>query len=56
MCIRDRRTPDNDNGDGETCNNNLCVPIAFNVNDRAWYVRRPLHYAEDSKGLSLIHI
>lgn len=45
------RTPDNDNGDGETCNNNnLCVPIAFNVNDRAWYVRRPLHYAEDSKG------
>lgn len=45
------RTPDNENGDGETCNNNnLCVPIAFNVNDRAWYVRRPLHYAEDSKG------
>ena len=45
------RTPDNENGDGETCNNNnLCVPIAFNVNNRAWYVRRPLHYAEDSKG------
>lgn len=45
------RTPDNENGDGETCNNNnLCVSIAFNVNDRAWYVRRPLHYAEDSKG------
>ena len=45
------RTPDNENGDGETCNNNnLCVPIAFNVNDRAWYVRRPLLYAEDSKG------
>lgn len=45
------RTPDNENGDGETCNNNnLCVPIAFNVNDRAWYVRRPMYYAEDSKG------
>lgn len=45
------RTPDNENGDGETCNNNnLCVPIAFNVNDRAWYVRRPMYYAKDSKG------
>ena len=45
------RTSDNVNSEGEEClNNNLCVPIAFNVMDRAWYVRKPMAYAEDYYG------
>ena len=45
------RTSDNVNSDGEEClNNDLCVPIAFNVTDRAWYVRKPMAYAEDYYG------
>lgn len=45
------RTSDNVNSEGEQClNNDLCVPIAFNVTDRAWYVRKPMAYAEDYYG------
>ena len=45
------RTSDNVNSEGEEClNNDLCVPIAFNVTDRAWYVRKPMTYAEDYYG------
>ena len=45
------RTSDNENSEGEQClNNDLCVPIAFNVTDRAWYVRKPMAYAEDYYG------
>ena len=45
------RTSDNENSEGEQClNNDLCVPIAFNVTDRAWYVRKPMTYAEDYYG------
>lgn len=43
------RTPNDENGEGETCvNNDLSVPIAFSVTDRAWYVRKPLRYANDN--------
>ena len=45
------RTSDNVNSEGEEClNNDLCGPIAFNVTDRAWYVRKPMAYAEDYYG------
>lgn len=45
------RTSDDVNSEGEQClNNDLCVPIAFNVTDRAWYVRKPMAYAEDYYG------
>lgn len=45
------RTSENENSEGEEClNNDLCVPIAFNVTDRAWYVRKPMAYAEDYYG------
>ena len=43
------RTPNDENGEGETCvNNDLSVPMAFSVTDRAWYVRKPLRYANDN--------
>ena len=45
------RTSNDENSEGELClNNDLCVPIAFNVTDRAWYVRKPMAYAEDYYG------
>ena len=45
------RTPNNEDSEGATCyNNNLCVPIPFDVDKRAWYTRKPLCYAESSKG------
>ena len=45
------RTSDNTNSEGEECcNNDLCVPTAFNVTDHAWYVRKPMAYAEDYYG------
>ena len=45
------RTSNDENSEGEQClNNDLCVPIAFNVTDRAWYVRKPMAYAEDYYG------
>ena len=45
------RTSNDENSEGEQClNNDLCVPIAFNVMGRAWYVRKPMAYAEDYYG------
>lgn len=45
------RTPEGKNSEGEDCeNNDLCVPIPFTVTDHAWYVRKPMYYAEDAKG------
>ena len=45
------RTPAGVNSEGVTCtNNDFCVPIAFSVTNHAWYVRKPMYYAEDSIG------
>ena len=45
------RTANDENSESETCtNNNLCVPIPFTVNQHAWYVRKPLYYANDTEG------
>lgn len=45
------RTAKNENSEGETCNNNdFCAPIQFTVTNHAWYVRKPMYYAEDSIG------
>ena len=45
------RTPDGKNSEGDACvNNDFCVPIPFSVTDHAWYVRKPLYYAENTTG------
>lgn len=45
------RTANNENSEGETCDNNdFCAPIQFTVTNHAWYVRKPMYYAEDSIG------
>ena len=45
------RTANNENSEGETCDNNdFCVPLEFSVTNRAWYVRKPMLYAEDTEG------
>ena len=45
------RTPDGKNSEGDACdNNNFCVPIPFSVTNHAWYVRKPLYYAENTTG------
>lgn len=45
------RTPDGKNSEGDACDNNdFCVPIQFSVTNHAWYVRKPLYYAENTKG------
>ena len=45
------RTANNENSEGETCkNNDFCVPLEFSVTNRAWYVRKPMLYAEDTEG------
>ena len=45
------RTHDDEDSEGEACHNNdLCVPIPFDVDKRAWYVRKPQSYAEGSNG------
>ena len=45
------RTPEGKNSEGEDCkNNDFCVPIQFEVSDHAWYVRKPMFYAEDATG------
>lgn len=45
------RTPDGKNSEGDACDNNdLCVPIPFSVTNHAWYVRKPLYYAENTTG------
>ena len=45
------RTPEGKNSEGNTCeNNDFCVPKEFTVTNRAWYVRKPMYYAEDATG------
>lgn len=45
------RTPDGKNSEGDACvNNDFCVPIQFSVTNHAWYVRKPLYYAENTTG------
>ena len=45
------RTPDSKNSEGDACvNNDFCVPIPFSVTNHAWYVRKPLYYAENTTG------
>lgn len=45
------RTAKNENSEGETCDNNdFCVPLEFSVTNHAWYVRKPMLYAENTTG------
>ena len=45
------RTANNENSEGWTCkNNDFCVPLEFSVTNRAWYVRKPMLYAEKTTG------
>ena len=45
------RTPDGKNSEGDACDNNdFCVPISFSVTNHAWYVRKPMLYAENTTG------
>lgn len=45
------RTANNENSEGWTCkNNDFCVPLEFSVTNHAWYVRKPMLYAEDTTG------
>lgn len=45
------RTPEGKNSEGDKCeNNDFCVPIEFSVTNHAWYVRKPMYYAEDATG------
>lgn len=45
------RTPDGKNSEGDACDNNdFCVPIPFSVTNHAWYVRKPMLYAENTTG------
>ena len=44
-------TPDGKNSEGDACDNNdFCVPISFSVTNHAWYVRKPMLYAENTTG------
>lgn len=45
------RTPEGKNSEGDKCeNNDFCAPIRFSVTNHAWYVRKPMYYAEDATG------
>lgn len=45
------RTPEGKNSEGDKCeNNDFCVPIQFSVTNHAWYVRKPMLYAENTTG------
>lgn len=45
------RTHEGKNSEGDKCeNNDFCVPIPFSVTNHAWYVRKPMYYAEDATG------
>lgn len=45
------RTANNENSEGETCkNNDFCAPLEFSVTNHAWYVRKPMLYAENTTG------
>ena len=45
------RTPERKNSENEDCSNNdFCAPIPFTVTKHAWYVRKPMYYAEETRG------
>lgn len=45
------RTPEDKNSEEDKCeNNDFCAPIPFTVTNHAWYVRKPMYYAEDATG------
>lgn len=45
------RTPEGKNSEGDKCeNNDFCAPIPFTVTNHAWYVRKPMYYANDNTG------
>ena len=45
------RTANDKNSEGETCDNNdFCAPLEFSVTNHAWYVRKPMNYAENTTG------
>ena len=45
------RTPEGKNSEDESCiNNDFCAPIPFTVTKHAWYVRKPMYYAEETTG------
>ena len=45
------RTPEGKDANGNECrNNDFCVPIPFTVKNRAWYVRKPMYYANAATG------
>ena len=45
------RTPEGKNSENENCSNNdFCAPIPFTVTKHAWYVRKPMYYAEETTG------
>lgn len=45
------RTPEDKNSEGDKCeNNDFCAPIPFTVTNHAWYVRKPMLYAENTTG------
>ena len=45
------RTPEGKNSENESCiNNDFCAPIPFTVTKHAWYVRKPMYYAEETRG------
>ena len=45
------RTPEGKNSENESCSNNdFCAPIPFTVTKHAWYVRKPMYYAEETTG------
>lgn len=45
------RTPEDQNSEGDKCeNNDFCAPIPFTVTNHAWYVRKPMLYAENTTG------
>ena len=45
------RTPEGKNSENDVCSNNdFCAPIPFTVTNHAWYVRKPMYYAEETTG------
>ena len=45
------RTPEGKNSENDDCSNNdFCAPIPFTVTKHAWYVRKPIYYAEETRG------
>ena len=45
------RTPEGKNSEDDDCiNNDFCAPIPFTVTKHAWYVRKPMYYAEETTG------